>query len=252
MSFHHLRSTLIPCLSFVVLTGCGYDPTDHRPASVEVTWSVGGSTCSERGIATVQVTLSTPKGVEDTITTACQMGRVNVDSVPAGTYDIRVDGYPSGSTYPTYGGNLDGVPLHPGDNQTSSIEMAEKPGALDITWRFDDGSLCAFAGVETIELVLWDSHSNRAYAETLPCNPSLAQQVAEANEPTRVLFGGVRGILVEGLYAGPYVLRALAYGPEPLMGATHWALAEPAVTHAQIGEIELTFQPCDVLTPCGQ
>ena len=251
MRFQNPSTIFFTFLVCTLLTGCGYEPTNPMPASVDIAWSIGGSTCSARGIATVQVTLSNSLGVQDTVTTGCQVGRVTMKNIPAGVYDIRVDGFPAGNLYPTYGGTQGTVSVHPGDNIIPSVEMSEMPGALDITWRFDDGALCAFAGVETVELVLWDSHSNRTYSESLPCNPSLAQDVAEENIPTRALFSGVRGILVEGLYAGPYTLRALAYGTDRLMGPSHWATAEPTVTHAQIGSIDLVFQTCDALTPCG-
>jgi|GEM_PF-3848514 hypothetical protein len=239
-------------LSVLLMTGCGYIPTDNDVTSVDVSWSIGGSTCTARGIATVQVTLYTPSRIEDTVTTACQLGHVELSNVSAGIYNIRVDGYPAQSDYPTYGGEITGVAVRSGTpNVAPSVEMAEKPGALDLTWRFGDGALCAFAGVDTVEVSLWDEHSNRSFFETLSCNPSLARDEAESLDPTRSLIEGVNGILIEDLYAGHYTMQAMAYPADRTLGATHWANAEPKVVHAQVTPVELVFQPCTQLMLCN-
>jgi len=251
MTWKSPKNGLFIILSLLLLAGCGYIPTDNDSTTVDIRWSIGGSTCTARGITTVQVTLYTPNHIEDSVTTACQLGHIELNDVRPGTYDIRVDGYPAQSDYPTYGGQVTGVLIQSGSpNVAPSVEMAEKPGALDLTWRFEDGSLCAFAGVDTVELMLWDEHSNRRFLETLSCNPTLARDEAEQLDPTRSLIEAVNGILIEDLYAGTYTLQAMAYPADPTLGATHWAIAEPNVVHAQITPVELVFAPCTALQLC--
>jgi hypothetical protein len=124
------------------------------------------------------------------------------------------------------------------------IYLAEKPDGIDLTWRFDNGSLCSFSGVDTVDVSVWDIHSNRVWRESLPCDPLMAQAQAEENEPMRALHSVAKGIAIEGLFAGSYIIQALGLRPEA--GLPIWWAEESQVLveHAKLTAVDLVLSPC--------
>jgi len=229
----------------LALTGCNSDQIDN-PGSMEVHWVIGGSTCAGSEVSTVQVTLYGDNGIQDIVTSPCQMGGTTVHQLPPGRYNVQVDGFPAQQTLPTYWGTVEDVNIRSGYVNTAPIvEMAEKPGALDVTWRFSDGKVCAFAGVDTIELTLWDSHSNKVYGKELPCAPTMSPQEKEQTQPSAVLYESAQGIIVDGLYSGDYLLKAFALKNGEKAVPLYWTVREPFIEHATLTALELVFEPCD-------
>ena len=230
----------------LTLSACGSDSIDD-PGRMEVHWVIGGSTCATSEVSTVQVTLYGDDGIQDVVTSPCQMGSVIVESLPPGRYNVQVDGFHSQQTLPTYWGTVQDVPIRSGYTNTApTVEMAEKPGAMDVTWRFSDGKVCAFAGVDTVEISIWDSHSNKVYANELPCSPSLiAEAEEEHTQPSAVVYDSAKGIVIHGLYSGNYLLKAFAWKDGDESTPAYWTVQNPDIEHATLTDVELVFEPCD-------
>lgn len=242
-------TSLVLGLTAVASVGCGNSHRPDPPGTVTLSWAIGGTTCTATGVAMVEISLLTAEAVETTTTVPCQLGTVDVSNILPGLYTVKVDGYIAGQAVPSYTGTLPEVEVRSGAvTIVPRIQMSESPGGLDVTWKFHDGSLCAFAGVDTINLNVWDSHSNLIKEEKLPCDPAQAVATAEAADPTRALYTTTRGIVMDGLYAGQYTLRAFAL-KQPLDDVSpvqykYFAESKPTISHSQITPVDLVLQPC--------
>ena len=187
----------------------------------------------------------------DGMTVPCQMGKATLEGLEPTLYNIQVDGFPAQTANPTYWGVVEGVSIRSGmTTESPVVEMAEKPGAIDLSWRFGNGKVCAFVGVDTIEIAIWDAHSNKIYQEVLPCAPELFVAEGEQTPPTEILYEGAKGIVIDGLYSGEYMLQALAYDGDPDSTPVYWSTVHPQVGHAQLTVVELVLEPCDSMGIC--
>jgi hypothetical protein len=240
-------NVFVACLVFV---GCGSEVTDE-PGNLDVRWVIGGSTCAGSDVTTVHVTVYDADGFVDGMTVPCQMGQATLESLEPAVYNIQVDGFPAQTANPTYWGVVEGVSIRSGmTTESPVVELAEKPGAIDLSWRFGNGKVCAFAGVDTLEVAIWDDHSNKIYQEILPCAPKLLVEDVEQTPPTEVLYESATGIVIDGLYSGEYQLQALAYEDGPDATPVYWATVHPQVDHAQLTMVELVLEPCNSMGIC--
>jgi hypothetical protein len=242
---------LVLVFGYTLMSGCE-TAEEMQAGAIDVSWTVGGTTCTASGVSMVQVSILSSNKVVDTTTAACQLGEATITNLPAGRYTVQVDGYGTDLSYPLYFGMAPNVEVKAGQTTViPEIEMAEKPGALDLTWSFDNGKICAFAGVDSLDIAIWDNHSNKVYAETLPCDPTVARAIAEMGQPSRSLYDRSVGVVIEGLYAGGYTLRAFAYNSKSSLGAyDYWAEAHPIVEHAMLTPVELVLSPCADMDIC--
>lgn len=239
-------------LGLLISTGCSSGSDGLSPASVDVSWQIGGASCGAVGVSTVRISLINETGIYTTETVACQLGKSILSQVPPGLYDVQIDGFRAGTNSPSHRGSLLGVDVRPGSvTVLPRVELSEVPGGLDVTWKFEDGDLCAFAGVDTVVINIWDGHNNRIYEEGFPCDPQLALVEAETRDPTRALYNDTRGIVIDGLYAGQYTLRAFAIKAGTDLHPKFWAENKPVVTHAALSQVNLTLSPCEVTQADG-
>ena len=241
---------MITLLGLLLVTACGEDKTSANGA-IDLSWAIGGSTCGTAGINLVEVSIYDTKRIYSSMTVACQLGEIQIPNIPAGSYSLRIDGIQQSNALPVYEGNVAKVSVQSNTvTVVPRVYLAEKPGAIDLTWRFDNGSLCTFSGVDTIDVSVWDIHSNRVWRESLPCDPLMARSEAEENEPTRALYGTAKGIVIEGLYAGSYTVHALGMMQEE--GEPIWWAREQQVIvqHANLTPVDLVLLPCDENSIC--
>ena len=91
-------STLLSTFSAaVLLLGCGgATDTSLPPGSLEVTWQLGGSTCTKSDVQTVRVMVfdaTTSSVIYDQAQVACQLGAHTFRNLPAADYHVVVEGY---------------------------------------------------------------------------------------------------------------------------------------------------------------
>lgn len=229
---------------FLFLYGCGEDKRLANGA-IELSWAIGGSTCGAAGLSLVEVSVYDSERIYSSTTVACQLGEIQVPNIPSGSYSVRIDGIQQSTDMPVYEGSSLNVMVHP--NQVTvvpRIYLAEKPGAIDLTWRFETGALCSFSGVETVDVSVWDIHSNQIWRESLPCDPAIALVAAEKNDPTRALYTDAKGIVIGSLYAGSYTVQALGLMAESGL-PTWWAQElQVVVQHGKLTAVDLVLTPC--------
>ncbi|HIA01477.1 MAG TPA: hypothetical protein EYN66_06135 [Myxococcales bacterium] len=241
-----MKSTfsVMTLVCFLFTSGCGEDKSLANGA-IELSWAIGGSTCGAAGISLVEVTVYNAERIHSSMTVACQLGEIQVPNVPSGSYSVRIDGIQQSTEMPVYEGSALNVKVQP--NQVTvvpRIYLAEKPGAIDLTWRFETGALCSFSGVDTIDVSVWDIHSNRVWQESLPCDPAIALVQAERNEPIRALYTDAKGIVIGSLFAGSYTVQA--HGLLAVNGLPTWWAQElqVVVQHGKLTPVDLVLSPC--------
>jgi hypothetical protein len=140
------RATLAAALigSAVFATGCA----DEGPGALIVPFTLGNSkTCDEVGVSRVRVVLGNEAYEEDA---DCGDGEVRVDDVPAGRYDLLVEGLAADGV--TIMDNLDNDDRRVevvGDGATVELEsvlLTDTPAQLLVRWDFGFSN-CASADI---------------------------------------------------------------------------------------------------------
>jgi hypothetical protein len=241
--------SVMTLVCFLFASGCGEDKILANGA-IELSWAIGGSTCGAAGISLVEVTVYNAEHynaeqIYSSTTVACELGKIQIPNIPAGAYSVRIDGIHQSTDKPIYEGSALNVEVQP--NQVTvvpRINLTEKPGAIDLTWRFETGTLCSFTGVDTVDVSVWDIHSVQVWREILPCDPAIALVAAEKNEPIRALYTDAKGILIEALYAGSYTVEAQGLMAESGL-PTWWAQElQVVVQHGKLTPVDLVLSPC--------
>jgi hypothetical protein len=189
-----------------LLAACGGDPA---PGSIQVRWILGfGVPCNHQQamIDTIRVRVLVPAGNREVAaqTFACTGGSGTVMNIPAGTYNLEIEGG-VGSTFttPVFTGSAGGVVVASGkavDVGSVTLEKVpptENPGGLQISWDFSSG-LCAANGVVNVRVQVWRELVFKAHDQTYPCDSPTVQ----LNVPP-----GKYGIVVEGLDKDGIVVR---------------------------------------------
>lgn len=230
----------------LVFAGCG-DGESEKDGAIGVSWAIGGTTCGAASVSIVEISVYDDSRVYNTATVACQLGQYEIGHIPVGTYNVRIDGIQSTSAVPIYEGTIDSVRVVADDTtQVPRIYLAEKPGGIDLTWKFDDGSLCSFAGVDVVTVNVWDTHANRVFNQDLACDPGKANEEAEAAKPIRSLYDTAKGIVIDGLFAGDYTVQAFAKDSTAGGVPKHFAEERDVTTiHGRLTPVDLTLTLCD-------
>ena len=135
------------------MTGCVVKseetPEPLPDGTIIVAWEVGASGCEAAEIDTVEVTID-----GGTSSFACGDGTATFD-VPAGVYDIHLDGV-----------DLQGATRYDGDTEVTvgagqtvnapTTVLSALPADLTVTWFFENGRLCSANGVEEVELTVFE------------------------------------------------------------------------------------------------
>ncbi|NOZ02252.1 MAG: hypothetical protein GXP54_10235 [Deltaproteobacteria bacterium] len=171
--------------------GCG---PDAGSGSLRVRWVIGGTTCESADVKDIAIHLldGDVDILEASRTYGCGSGveGVLIEGVPAGSYEVVLDGLDSdGNAY--YSGTLPDRVEVPGDQETvlPVISLELKKALILLTWKFTNGDLCTKNGVARVEVNVFDTTSNNVYRETFDCDPF-------KSDPKIAKDGG---ILIEGL-----------------------------------------------------
>jgi hypothetical protein len=204
-------------------TGCivasrGTDETtfpDARDGQVEVSWRVGTSSCEEAGIVTVEIQV----GLEAaSFPCTDQAGTL---SVPAGVYGLQLIGYDA-EQLPRYGADAEDVSVFDGQLTTvPTLVLSSLPATVSATWYFDNGRLCGYNGVSTVDLSLFDLDDTLKGEVEAPCEDGAAY------------LGEVE--------AGDYIL--LAYGRNDQGTATHRGEVATTLTRGDAAVLDLELLP---------
>ncbi|MBT9556215.1 MAG: hypothetical protein IV100_09310 [Myxococcales bacterium] len=210
-----------------------------------MSWLIGGSTCAGSGLATVEITLVDARGAVDAGSAACQVGNYVFRTVPEGQYRIEVDGFPADDAIATYSGLVEPVVVRANfPNAAPAVALTQNPGGIDAIWSFDNGQLCSFNGVDTVELTLWNPQTGvQVAALDYPCDVSKVPTGPAGAAPNPIPEYPAKGALIEEVYAGTYTLWARGKGTSSA-AALVWAEATVVVKQARVEEVMLKLQSC--------
>ena len=162
-------------LALVALLAAACGPAeDAGSGTVEVSWQVANTTCTNAGI--VEVELQLYQGDQRILVrkTGCGDGGVAIPSVPVGTYDLRLIGI-----------SADGVVVYKAEHENLKVKKGDEPssppaplvleqikGTLELRWSFPvDASNCAFAGTDEMEInINRESTGDSEFHALYPCN----------------------------------------------------------------------------------
>ncbi len=173
-SSRSLRDLAIPTLGTLALvSGCVEEPTQ---GSVIVPFQVGsGVPCDhpDAEISKVRVTL----GGEYENDASCESGEVRVDGVPAGNYDILVEGIDSSGVtiVDNFESDTQTIEVLGGSSVTTDqVELAFSPAQLYLRWNIDDGySTCENTNVANFKISTWETDGiSKLLAGALACSTS--------------------------------------------------------------------------------
>lgn len=256
-------STLISTITVSLLfLGCGSTTEPVAPpGSLEVTWQLGGSTCTKSDVQTVRIMLfdaQTSSIIYDQAQVACQLGSHTFRNLPAAQYHVVVEGYRPETQVAWYKGESElPVDVLAGTvSLTETINLSQNPGWLELSWVFEPNSLCGAAGVNTVDISIWNGFSELVYSGAFPCDPIYAREkaIAEAGPVDTNVFSGT-GVPVVGIHAGTYTVDAFAYYIDPVTNQSSarrwWAQEEGAIVEVGTGTpIQLRLQSCEGVSFC--
>jgi hypothetical protein len=232
------RLALALGLLFATL-GCA---EDEGGGAIDVSWTIGGSTCNQSGVSKMVVSLYVGGEVVKTHDALCIDGTTRVSGVEAGTYVVEVTAYRADSPDPTYVGQVSGVSVPKGGLITApEVELEEAPGAIDLQWRFDTGQLCRFAGVSWITVGIFDVAGRRAAQRELPCDP---EPEAATDEPGSSYLAGATGVVFDRLLPGGYTVNVFAFADAGDALPTHYGNADATVSVYKLAPVEVVLTAC--------
>ena len=236
--------TAFALLGLVVTGACGGGSPTPRAGNIEVSWKIGGSSCTEVNVQTVRVSVLGQDAVFDTMTAPCQTGVLRMPNIDPGVYTIQVDGFPSESAvFATYSGTIENVNVAPGAVIPAHVSMSQKRGAIDLSWQFKDGKLCGFEGVAGIDVFVWNNLQEEVFSGKFPCDPVQAKGVSEAKEPATQLWDNAHGVVVDKLPAGSYKVRAFGAGankPDYLF----WGESPASIDFGRLTAVNIMLDSC--------
>lgn len=226
--------------ALVAFVGCA-DSSDG--GAIDVSWTIGGSTCNQSGVTRMVISLYVGGDVIQSAEAGCVGGTTRVEGVPAGTYAVEVAAYRADSADPAYVGRVTGVSVPKGGAVAAPlVELEEAPGAIDLSWRFDDGQLCRFLGIESVTVGVFDEFGRRAMDRDLACDP-LPEAVA-AEDGADSYLAGANGVLFEPLLPGKYKVTVLARRRDDDVRPAYFGSVEAIVKVYALAPAEVVLSPC--------
>jgi len=186
-------------LAFLVAgTGCVVvDDGGHGKGSdegpdtgqVEVSWNLGGRTCTEAGLATIQARLVDEGGTVFAESTAvCDDGRAVVGPVAPGTYRVVLQGA-SREGVVTHQGGFEAVEVEPAATASvPRLRLQARGATAHVEWFFANGRFCKHNAVDTVEVAVYDNLGREVHLMAYECTEGVI--TVESIPPGEVDFIG--------------------------------------------------------------
>ncbi|MCA9565339.1 MAG: hypothetical protein KC561_17695, partial [Myxococcales bacterium] len=226
----------------VSFLACAEEDTD---AIVDVRWGIGGTTCSRMGLTRVYVSLVTNGRSVANAEADCSAETVAVEGVAKGRYTVQVFAFRANEDTPAFVGQEAGVEVPKGGRvSTSVIFLEEAPGAVDVTWRFESGNICAFEGVGWIEVSAFDDR-NRVVADFgIACDPGVDPSTGLGG-PGSEYLEDAQGVVIDYLFEGTHEILLRGYeratDDEPGWGGS----GQVEVRSFELTPVDIVLQPCE-------
>jgi hypothetical protein len=190
------------------MVGCG-DETASLPAgSMQLSWLVGTGGCEASAVETVAVYLHREVAAgTDLRTFACSDGEALIDGLEPGIYTISIRGRDAAGV-DRFGDEQDSLEVRSsGTTTVPTFRLSALPARVVVSWYFENGRLCSFNEVSTIDIVLFEDEYE-IYADTFGCDAGEAElldiqadtyivDVVARDESGMALFSGQEEVTVD-------------------------------------------------------
>jgi hypothetical protein len=222
-----LIPTLLAALGLVAV-GCGDDGSSLPPGNVNLHWLVGSSGCAQARIETIAVFITGERALgTDVRTFACRDNGALLTGLPPGVYDFSLRGRDAQSV-DRFGGELRGVEVRSNGTTTpGSVRLSALPAELRVSWYFENGRMCSFNRVATVDVVLFEDEYE-IYSTSAECAAAEIEltdvqadtyvvDVLGLDEGGRAMYAGQQEVTVDrGDRVSVEVrLQAIQVGPRP-------------------------------------
>jgi hypothetical protein len=181
------------------------------PGTIQLRWRIGyGVDCSDAraDINKIRVRVLQPQTNKELLAPAtfeCVAGTGTLQGVPAGTYNLAIEGGKGADfTNPAFTGTAGGVVVKAGASVDIGTVVLAKvpetidPGGLQIDWNFSGGNRCATVGVVNVRFQVWRDLVFLQHDKSYPCeSPAFTLEVPP----------GLYGIIAEGIDANGKVVQ---------------------------------------------
>ncbi len=198
------------CFGFA---GCG-DVEPFDDGDIELRWDVAPMGCQEAEVERVSVVLEAgDREIDDEF--RCDRTSAMIRGVRPGTYSARLQGLDPEET-PAFQGGIDEIAVRPATTvRPERVDLVALPASIEVSWRFDDGRTCSDAGVDEIELAVFDASEHEVHRSRHRC--------------------GAPAEVVTGLHTGSHLLRIAAQGD----GVTYAGAVERRMERAGEASVEI-------------
>lgn len=221
-----LRLTATPCLAFAALalvaTGCGEEASED-PGVLTLGWRVSPLGCEASGVKNVELHLD---GLDDqpglTQTWSCNAGRAILDGLLPGRYAFTLTGRDDAGRA-TFASPRTQLAVQPGRVTTyNDARLTARPGQVNVTWRFDNGHLCASNGIDHVFIGVYDADAYVMQETLLPCADGTGT--------------------LEGLPSGSFFVEVLGLAPD--MTSLFRGIQEIQLERGDEASLDVTLQAC--------
>ena len=142
------------------------------PGHVEVSWAMGGRSCTEAAVATIGVRIANADGeVVAEASGACNDRRALMGPVEPGSYTLKLHGSSFDGVI-THAGGLNDVVVAAGrTSEPDVINLAAVGATLKVSWKFANGDLCSFNEVDGMRSAIYDDLSREVHLMDYACDP---------------------------------------------------------------------------------
>jgi hypothetical protein len=219
--------------------GCG----EEAPGTggVEVSWMVEGATCQIAGLETVRAELHIKGEVVSSEEAACLDGKLRIDDVLEGRYDIYLAGLDAAG-HVRYDGSHTGLKVKAGSTYASppaKIRLTMKLAELRLQWSLQaTNPMCGFNNVSVVEVNVFQAGSMFSlYQEDFPCDPGTVK-VSELPSPL------VEGwIIISQLLPGD--VTVVLYGLDSKEERIFKGESSVTLTNVEPVDAQIPLTPCD-------
>jgi hypothetical protein len=171
---------LIILLIFYQAVSCSSE--NFGSGNLLIRWKIGGMSCLKANVANVKILLLQDETLINESTESCVAQEHLFTDIPAGSYRLDLQGLTLDNKF-VYEGSDDSVTVSSGKTiiMNNAVVLTERKASLTLKWKFENGQLCAYNGVELMEVSVWDEHSNKIFFEYINCNPQIKKGQSSAD-----------------------------------------------------------------------
>ena len=169
-----IHIALVTLIGGSVFSGCLIVPTQPEYGDIQFSWSFEGETsCRVARVDEIDIEIynsSDEKVFEDTVT--CEGGDITVTQFSLDDYTIYLDAYNDRNEHLFEG--TKSVTVDNEETVDAGVITLVRPGSAELgdiafSWSFDGTESCNAAGVDELDIAIYDFEDDQVYLNTLEC-----------------------------------------------------------------------------------